>query len=230
MSTPAARRSRYSGSQSGHASAHASAGESRPGWPAGRARRGRKRRRGGLEAPRKGGRRARREQWDFRGSALELPSQSAVNRRRVSALGAGITSRGGARGGGKGARDGKGTVGLTLESLRGRGPMGQRHRPGLAEASSAPRAVPGESRPRGAWRLPSLRARQVGARDCEPYPGLWPHASSYSGLAAYRPLDCNGPGRRLTPSGVFHLFLLGLGVLERAGKRVPEDYYWCGWA
>lgn len=66
--------------------------------------------------------------------------------------------------------------------------------------------------------------------DSGPYLGLCPQESPYSGLAAYRPLDCNGPGRRLTPSGVFHLFLPGLGILERAGKRVPEDYHRCGWA
>ncbi|CAI9166391.1 unnamed protein product [Rangifer tarandus platyrhynchus] len=107
--------------------------------------------------------------------------------------------------------------------------MGQRHLPGLAKASSAtpppPRAVPGESRPRGGRRLPSLLARQSGrASRLRALLGLCPEESPYSGVAAYRPLDCNGPGRRLTPSAVFHLFLLGLVILERAGKRVP-DYH-----
>nr|CAI9694217.1 unnamed protein product [Rangifer tarandus platyrhynchus] len=101
---------------------------------------------------------------------------------------------------------------------RGEGPWGR----GTYQVSRRPpRHPPGPFLERaghvggGGCPLCSLDSRGA-LPDSGPYLGLCPQESPYSGVAAYRPLDCNGPGRRLTPSAVFHLFLLGLVILERA--------------
>lgn len=232
------RRSRYSGSQPGRASAHASAGEEPAGvagrqGSAGSAERTRQQRgpaAGWARAPagrravsaalprscprppsairprlRRAGRRHRPPRWVTRGRE----GRACRERADWANLGAAPRPRArGNRGAGRVWRRPPRPPGLFQERA---GPRGARWppslRPGLSGRAFRPlvpsRAVHDRTLPPGPRWVPSPRLKRAGA-----VPGR--------------------PGRGLSPSEVFHLFLRGLGVLEVAGEQVP-DSNGCRW-
>ena len=132
---------------------------SRPGWPGGRARRGLQRGRGSRGDPRQGGLGPRRGDARFpRLCPGAAPGRPQPSGRGLGALGAGIARQGGARGGGKGARVGKGADWANLGAAPRPRARGDR---GAGRVWRRPPRPPGlfqeRAGPRGARRPPSLR-------------------------------------------------------------------------